>query len=135
MKEDPRHVFGAWAFVMGIVIAIAIGVFSLLFTMRVLDPSITTKQIHDFNTVAYISLIVFGILIGVLINSGEKSKQYLISGIIILIVSGFGRGVVKGTLVGIKIGSFVSTIFSAIAVLFVPITIIAAIKTVFNLDK
>jgi len=135
MREDPRLIFGARAFVMGIVIAIAIGVFSLLFSMRVLAPNVTTEQLHNFNTVAYISLIVFGILIGVLINSGEKSKQYLMSGIVILIVSGFGRGVLKGTLVGIKLGNFISTIFSAIAVLFVPITIIAAIKTVFNLDK
>ncbi|MBA7675378.1 hypothetical protein ES703_83611 [subsurface metagenome] len=42
---------------------------------------------------------------------------------------------VTGSLIGIGIGDIVSSTFAALLVLFVPATIVVAIKTVFGLSK
>jgi hypothetical protein len=42
---------------------------------------------------------------------------------------------VRGSLIGIGIGDLVTSIFSALLVLFVPATIVVAIKNVFSISK
>ena len=65
----------------------------------------------------------------------EDSQTFLIAGAILVIVSKFGMESVTGSLIGIGIGDIVSSIFAALLVLFVPATIIVAIKTVFGIAK
>ena len=58
-------------------------------------------------------------------------KLSLISSAVLVIVSRFGMESVSGSLIGIGIGDLVSSIFGALLVLFVPATIIVALKISF----
>ena len=66
---------------------------------------------------------------------GKDSQTFLITGAILVIVSKFGMESVTGSLIGIGIGDLVSSIFAALLALFVPATIIVALKSLFNMAK
>ncbi|GAI87568.1 unnamed protein product, partial [marine sediment metagenome] len=77
-----------------------------------------------------------GIFVGFSINVGGKDSQtFLIAGAILVVVSKFGMESVTGSLIGIGIGDIVSSVFAALLTLFVPATIIVALKTVFSIAK
>ena len=117
---------GAWAFLVGVILAILIG----LSTTMISIPALTvySKQI-------YAILIIIGIIVGFLNVSGKDSQTFLLAGTILVIVSKFGMESVRGTLIGIGIGDLVTSVFAALLVLFTPATIIVALKTVFSIAK
>ena len=76
------------------------------------------------------------IIVGGFINvSGKDAQTFLFAGTILVIVSGFGIDSVRGNLIGIGIGEAVTSVFAALLALFVPATIVVAIKTVFSMAK
>ena len=117
---------GAWAFLIGVILAIIIGLSTTLLPI----PALThySKQI-------YAILIIIGIIVGFLNVSGKDSQTFLLAGTILVIVSKFGMESVRGTLIGIGIGDLVTSVFAALLVLFTPATIIVALKTVFSIAK
>lgn len=118
---------GAWAFLIGVIIAIIIGVFTILIPI----PSVV-----KYNPQIYGILVILGIFVGFSINVGGKDSQtFLVAGAILVVVSKFGMESVTGSLIGIGIGDIVSSIFAALLTLFVPATIIVALKTVFSVAK
>ncbi len=116
---------GAWAFLIGVILATIIGVFTKLIPI----PSLIL-----YSAQIYALLILLGIFVGMFIHV-DDSRTFLMSGTIIVIVSKFGKESVIGSLIGIGLGDAVSSVFTALLVLFVPATIIAAIKTVFSVAK
>ena len=78
-----------------------------------------------------ISLLVIGFA-GV---SGRDSQSFLWAGAILVIVSRFGIDGVRGSLIGIGVGDAVSSVFAALLALFVPATIIVALKNLFSIAK
>jgi len=118
---------GAWAFLIGVILAVIIGVVTKLIPI----PALTA-----YSSAIYGILVILGIIVGFSINvAGKDSQTFLITGTILVVVSKFGMESVTGSLIGIGIGDFVSSIFAALLVLFVPATIIVAIKTVFGIAK
>lgn len=118
---------GAWAFLIGVILAILIGVFTILIPI----PSLT-----KYSPQIYAILIILGVFVGFSINvTGKDSQSFLITGAILVIVSRFGMESVTGSLIGIGIGDAVTSIFAALLTLFVPATIIVALKTVFSMAK
>jgi hypothetical protein len=57
------------------------------------------------------------------------------TGAILVIVSRFGMDSVTGSLIGVGGGDTASTIFASLLALFVPATVIVALKTVFGIAK
>ena len=118
---------GAWAFLIGIILAIIIGIVTKL---------IPIPALISYSTQIYAILVILGLIVGFSIKVTRKDAQtFLITGAILVVVSKFGMESVTGSLIGIGIGDTVSSIFAALLVLFVPATIIVAIKTVFGLAK
>jgi len=118
---------GAWAFLIGVIIAIVIGISTILFSIPILIK---------YSSAIYAILVILGIVVGFSINTSRKDSQtFLLSGAILVIVSKFGMESVVGTLIGIGIGDIVTSIFAALLVLFVPATIIVALKTVFGISR
>ena len=79
---------------------------------------------------------MLGLFVGFFIKvSGKDSQTFLITGAILVIVSKFGMESVTGSLIGIGVGDLVSSTFAALLALFVPATIIVALKTVFGIAK
>ncbi len=119
---------GAWIFLIGIILAVTIGIV----TTFVLSWS----KLTQFSSPIYGILIILGLIVGFSINvSGKDSQTFLLTAAVLVIVSRFGMESVTGSLIGIGLGDAVASTFSALLTLFVPATIVVAIKTVFSITR
>ena len=126
--KSKENSSGAWAFLIGVVLAVIIGIGTTFF--------IPIEKITQLSSPIYAILVLLGLFVGLKIDmSGKDSQTFMISGAILVIVSKFGMESVRGSLIGIGIGDLVTSIFSALLVLFVPATIVVAIKNVFSVSK
>lgn len=118
---------GAWAFLIGVILAIIIGFGTTL---------IPIPALVNYSSAVYAILVILGLVVGFSIKStGKSSQTFLIAGAILVIVSKFGMEGVTGSLIGIGVGDIVSSTFGALLALFAPATIVVALKTVFSLAK
>ena len=124
--RSHENSIGAWAFLIGVILAVLIG----LSTTIIPNPTVIrySGQIYGI-------LVLLGLVIG-FVNVPEKDSQtFLWAGTALVIVSKFGMDSVRGSLIGIMVGDAVSAVFAALLALFVPATIVSALKTVFSISK
>jgi len=125
--KSKENSAGAWAFFVGVVIAIIIGISTILLPLEI---------VRKYSNFIYLILVVLGIVVGYSINTtGKDSQTFLITGAILVIVGKFGMDSVTSSLIGIDAGFTASSIFSSLLALFVPATIVVALKTVFGMAK
>ncbi len=110
MAKKKSNMLGSWAFLIGVVLAIILGLFG------VLSQTMT------------IVLLVIGLIVGLLNVGDEEVEPFLISGAVLIIASAFGQQVVS------SVTAF-ENILQALLVVFVPATIIVALKHVFTLAR
>ena len=126
--KSHENFVGAWLFLTGVVLAVLIGIAATFF--------IPLNRIAMFSSPIYAVLVILGIIVGMKINvSGKDSQTFLITSAVLVIVSRFGMESVSGSLIGIGIGDLVSSVFSALLVLFVPATIVVALKNLFSMTN
>ncbi|MDP3966315.1 MAG: hypothetical protein Q8Q04_02190 [archaeon] len=119
---------GAWVFAVGVVIAVTLGVITAFV--------LPWAKLTQYSSPIYGILVILGVAVGLSINvSGKDSQTFLLTGAVLVIVSRFGMESVTGSLIGIGLGDAVTSTFSALLTLFVPATIIVAIKTVFSMTR
>jgi len=125
MIKSKENSVGAWAFLIAVIFAIIIGISTSF---------IPLSSIAKYSSFVYLILVILGLIVGASINvAGRDSQAFLITGAIIVIVSRFGMESVTSSLIGIGVGDIVSSAFAALLALFIPATIIVALKTVFGL--
>lgn len=105
-EKQESSFIGGWAFLIGILLAIIIPMFGSM------SPAMLWL------------LVVIGLLVGLLNVSGEESGAFMMSGIVLIIASAFGQTVIQTI-------PLLSSILDALLVIFVPATIIVAIRNVF----
>ena len=110
MSKKSGNMLGSWSFLIGVILALVFGLIGNL------SPGVT-----------YV-LVVLGIVIGLLNIADEEAHPFLISGAVLVIVSTLGQGVVQ------TVPIFYITL-QALTMLFVPATIIVALKHVFTLAR
>jgi len=115
VKKSKQSQIGAWAFLIGIVVAVTLGVFSAQVTLG-------TKNIVLW------TLVLLGIILGLLNITNKESKNFLLAALALVIVSYFG-----GTVLNII--PVLGSVLSSLLLLFVPTTIIVALKLVFEMAK
>ena len=118
--RSQENLIGAWAFLGGVVLAVAFGMFS-------------SDSIHP---VILSILGILGVIVG--FSVAEKDVQtFLLASVSLVIVSysGISGLVFNAAIGGLGIGKYVFTILGALISLFVPATIVVALKTVFSLAK
>ncbi|MEK6945875.1 MAG: hypothetical protein AABW63_03715 [Nanoarchaeota archaeon] len=114
----------AWAFLIGIILAIAIGIAASSF--------LSLPAIKTYSAPIYGILVLLGLIVGFSTKvSSKDSETFLIAGAVLVIVSKFGMESVSSSLIGIGVGDLVSSTFAALLALLVPATIVVAIKRVF----
>ncbi len=116
----------AWAFLIGVILAVVIGLATTL---------IPIPALAEYSAEIYAILVLLGIMVGFMNVAGKDSQTFLLTGAVLVIVSKFGMESVTGSLIGIGIGDAVASTFSALLALFVPATIIVALKSVFSIAK
>ena len=127
MIKSRENSIGAWAFLIAVIFAVGIGLGISL---------VPLSSLTKYSSFVYLILVILGLIVGASINvTGRDSQTFLITGAIIVIVSRFGMESAISSLIGIGVGDIVTTSFAALLALFIPATIIVALKTVFGLTK
>ena len=127
MIKSSENSIGAWAFLIAVVLGVTTGLLTTL---------IPIPELTKYSSYIYLILVILGIVVGASINtSGRDSQTFLITGAVIVLVSKFGMESVISSLIGIGAGDTASSIFASLLTLFVPATIIVALKTVFGIAK
>ena len=118
--KSRENLISAWAFLAGVVLAVLWGIFA---------GDKTSPLILGI-------LAVLGLVVGYFVS--EKDVQtFLFASVSLVIVSSLRiQGLVLDAAIrGIAIGKIVSSVLGTLLVLFVPATIVVALKTVFSLAK
>ncbi len=109
-KKESKSVIGSWAFLIGVVLAVVLG------------------ALGQMNATVLWILALIGIVIGLLNIADEEATPFLMSGAVLIIAASFGAEAIG------VIGVF-DRILQALLVIFVPATIIVAIRNVFSLAR
>ncbi len=121
MIRSRENIIGARAFLIGIFLALIVGVVRSFTTFA--NPFVMGV------------LAILGIVVGFFV-ADRDAKTFLLAGVSLVIVSfaGIQGMVLDAAISGIQIGKIVSSILGTLLVLFVPATIIVAIKMVFSVS-
>jgi hypothetical protein len=121
MVRSRENLVAAYAFLVGVVLAIIFGLFQ--------------KSLESASGIFYSALIVIGLIVG-FANVGDKNPNtFLIASLALVIVGALGND----PLIYVNQNNFVVTalrnVLISLLVLFVPATIIVALKTIFAYAK
>jgi hypothetical protein len=106
---------GSWAFIVGVIIALIVGVFS---TANVVTTSV---------------LIVLGLIVGFLNVTGRETTPFLLAAVSLVIISNFG-GDVFSTM-NSAFGNTLTSVLGAMMTFVIPATIIVALKAIYDLAQ
>ena len=107
---SKRNKIGSWAFLIGVILAVILG------------------AMGGLNSTWTLVLVLIGLVVGLLNIADEETTPFLMAGAVLIIASRFGGEVLSNV-------SYVGPIFDALLVIFVPATIIVAVKHVFTLAR
>lgn len=110
MPKKKGSLIGAWAFLIGLLLAVIFGFVSI-----------------EGSWLVWI-LLILGIIVGLLNVTDKEVKPFLFAGTVLVIISALSGNVFATV-------PYLSTIFANILTLFVPATVIVALKSVFVLAK
>ena len=115
---------GAWAFLAGIIIALLVGTLRIWYSGANIDP------------VILVILAILGIVMGYFVAEKDVNT-FLTASVSLVIVSYMGISglVVQAAVLGVDLGRAASSILGTLLILFVPATIVTALKTVFAIAK
>ena len=118
-----ENLIAAWAFVIGVALAILTGLFS--------DYLIGTAT-----NVVYVLLVLLGIVVGYLIVEDKESViTFLLASLSLVIVSGLGNNSLLFISNLSHILGYLAKILASLLVMFIPATIIVALKAVFSVTN
>ncbi len=122
MIRSRENLFGAWAFLIGVVLAVIIGLLTGIVSSIKITPLLLGV------------LAILGVIVGFFV--AEKDiKTFLIAAVALVLVSYTGiSGLILGAAIsGLEIGRIISGVLQSLLALFVPATIIVALKSVFSI--
>ena len=129
-----ENLVGAWAFLIGVILAISVGILSF----------------GELNPFIFGVIVVLGLVVGFFINVSDSkdASTFLMASVSLVIVSFAGissiqdlvrfagiSGISDVELVGIRVGGYVSSTLGALLMLLIPSTIVVAIKSLFSIAK
>ena len=109
--EGNMNMIGSWAFLIGVILVVVFGLFV---------GSISTKMTY--------LIIALGILVGLLNVTSQEVRPFLTAGTVLVIVSSLGENVIESL-------PLFQRVLQYLTILFVPATIIVALKSVFSMAR
>jgi len=120
--RSRENVTGAWAFLIGIVLALIGGILSAVF--------------ENFNPFVLGLILVLGLVIGFIGVSPNDISKFMMSSVSLAIVSFVGSAGVRNIeFLNWQIGNMVSSTLGALLVLLVPATIVVAVRSLFSISQ
>jgi hypothetical protein len=121
MVKSKENLLGAYAFLVGVVLAVIFGIFNV--------------ALEQAGGMFYSALVLIGLIVGFM-NVGDKdSTTFLIASLSLVIVGALGMEPLKYIALNNYVVGILRNILGSLLVLFVPATIIVALKTVFAMAK
>lgn len=121
MVRSKESLMAAYAFSIGVILAILLGFFN--------------NSLESASGIFYTLLIIIGILIGYFSTSDKGTTTFLLASIAIVIVGGMGIEPLLFVAKSNVVVDILRNILSSLMVLFIPATIIVALKTIFSVTK
>jgi len=117
--KSRENLVGAWAVLIGVIIAISLGVFQ-------------RTVLISYNAWVYVFLALLGVIIGIVSVSSDSKDgiTFLLATVSLVIVASEGQ---QRLLVVGNVGILIVTILNALLTMFIPATIIVALKTLFSI--
>ena len=109
-RQNKGNLVGSWAFLIGVLLAVILGLLGTL------------------NTTWVIVLVAIGLIVGLLNIADEETSPFLMSGLALIIAAAFGAGVMRDV-------PRLNDVLQALLTVFVPATIVVAIRNVFTLAR
>lgn len=109
-KGKKMGLLGSWAFLLGVILAVVLG------------------YLGSVSGTGLIVLVVIGLIVGLLNVADKEVQPFLMSGAVLIIASALGQNV-TGEI------AILDNILQALLAIFVPATVIVAIKNVFSLAR
>ncbi|MGV8087377.1 MAG: hypothetical protein ACP5N1_07130 [Candidatus Woesearchaeota archaeon] len=115
MAKDTDFIakIGSWAFIIGVIIALIVGIFS-----NTNNPIVTTI------------LILLGLIVGLLNVTGRETTPFLLASVSLVIVSSMGGNVFSNVA---QIGGVLTSVLGTLITFVIPATIIVALKAIYAL--
>lgn len=122
MIRARENLFGAYAFLAGLILALIVGVLA-----GIIDGFKITPLILGI-------LALLGLVVGFFV-ADKDIRTFLMASVSLVLVSYTGiSGLILGAAVsGLEIGQIISSILQTLLAMFVPATIIVALKSVFSI--
>lgn len=120
-KKRSMNQLGAWAFLVGVVLAVILGIFN--------------DQLVSVNNVIIAILVIAGILVGLFNVKDKESSKFLLAALALVIVSYLGDNAISAWTAIPAAGEMLRNILTALLILFVPTSIIVALRAVFEIAK
>ncbi len=111
MAKKNQNTIGGWAFLVGVVLAVVLGALG-----------------DQLSQTMLITLVVIGVIVGLLNVADEEATPFLMSGAVLIIASSLGQDVMS-------IIPRLNSILDALLVIFVPATVVVAVRNVLSLAR
>lgn len=115
-KRSLGHLIGSLAFLVGVFLAIVAGILS------------EYGRADLGNSAMTITLVCIGLIVGLFNVTHKESNTFMISGAVLIIASIFGMGTLSTV-------PTIAPILTALLQIFVPATILVAIRNVFSIAR
>lgn len=113
-----RKGWGEWAFIVGVILALA----------AALASSLVTKFMSE--TTVVMVLMVLGVIVGLLNIQGKETPNFLLATIALMAIGAGGLDKLAGSL-----GKYLGAVVQYIAVFVAPAAFIVALKAIFDMAK
>ncbi len=121
MVRSKENLWGAYAFLVGVVLAVMMGLFN--------------RSLESAGGLFYSALVLIGLMVGAMNTSDKNSQTFLMASLSIVLVGAFGMDALKYIPANNYVVALLRNVLGSLSLLFVPATIVVALKTVFSMAK
>lgn len=121
MVRSKENLWGAYAFLIGVVLAVTLGLFN--------------ESLESAGGLFYTALVLIGLVVGAINVSDKNSQTFLFASLSLVIVGALGMEPLKYIATNNYVVGLLRNVLGSLLLLFVPATIVVALKTVFSMAK
>jgi len=121
MVRSKENLLGAYAFLVGVVLAVIFGLFN--------------EPLEQAGGLFYSALVLIGLIVGFMNTSDRDSMTFLLASLSLVIVGSLGMEPLKYIALNNYVVTVLRNVLGSLLLLFVPATIVVALKSVFAMAK
>ncbi len=121
MVRSKENLWGAYAFLIGVVLAVMLGLFN--------------DSLESAGGLFYSALVLIGLIVGAANVSDKNSQTFLLASLSIVIVGALGVDSLKYITLNNYAVASLRNVLGSLSLLFIPATVVVALKTVFSMAK